>query len=463
MAENEAAVEENQQENKTEETAAETPYQITIEDAGPATKKISIEIPAEVISSKVAEQYQTLRKEAAIPGFRPGHAPAKLIEKRFHNDVRDQVRRSIISESYEEAVKKHSLAVIGEPQFDGPTDVPLPETGNFTYTFQVEVQPDITLPNLTGLNIKKPKADVTEDHIDQAMKNLREQQGALVPVEDRGVEAGDYLLADVHLKVDGEVVSHQHDAQLVARAGRVGGIQIDDLAEKVAGMKTGEKREFTVKAPDTHADEKLRGKDAVVEIALKEIKKLEPVEITPEFLQSLGFETEAELRDALREQMHERVRYDVQQSMRSQVNDYLLQTVHMDLPSKMSERQAARLVQRRAMDQLMRGVPEDQVRASIGDLQGDAKDAAAKELKLFFILQKVAAEQNVDVSEGELNNRIAIIAAQSARRPEKVKQEMSGNGSLMQLYIQMREQKALDKILESAQITEVMPDAPAQA
>src|SRR5271169_273742 len=155
----------------------ESPYQIKIEDAGPATKKISVEVPQEVIASKLAEQFKQLRREAAVPGFRPGHAPQKLIEKRFHSDVRDQVRRTLISESYEQAISKNSLTVIGEPQFDNPDEIKLPESGNLVYSFEVEVQPDINLPPLTGLSVKKPKVEVKDEHIDQAMLNLRQQQG----------------------------------------------------------------------------------------------------------------------------------------------------------------------------------------------------------------------------------------------------------------------------------------------
>lgn len=149
-----------------------SPYQIKIEDSGPATKKVFVEVPQELIASKLEEQFKQLRREAALPGFRPGHAPQKLVEKRFHNDVRDQVRRNVISESYEQAVSTHALNVIGEPQFDNPDDIKLPETGSLTYSFEVEVQPDFQLPTLEGLAVKKPKVEVTEEHLDQAMLNL---------------------------------------------------------------------------------------------------------------------------------------------------------------------------------------------------------------------------------------------------------------------------------------------------
>jgi trigger factor len=458
MAENEAAVaEQDSQTHNTESQVVEPPYQysIRIEDAGPATKKIHVEIPKDRIDTKLSEQFKELRQQANIPGFRIGHAPAKLIEKRFGQDIKEEVRRKLISESYAQAVEQNSLEVIGEPEFENAQGIVLPESGNLSYTFQVEVQPNIVLPDLSGLTVKKPKIDVTDENVQQALTNLREQQGELVPVEDRGVEPKDYLYADVHLKLDGEVVSHEHDAQIVARPGRISGIDIVDLDTQLAGLKPGEERTITVKVPETHADEKLRGKDVQVEFKLKDLKKLAPAVIDEEFLADLGFTNQQELLDALREQMVERISYDVQQSMREQVNQFLVTNVQIELPTRLSDRQAERVVSRRSVDLMMRGVPREQVEANAEKLRHGARDEAVRELKLFFILQKVAAEQNADVSEAELNGRIAMLAAQRGKRPEKLKQEMSKDGTLADLYIQLREQKAVDKLLEKATIEEV--------
>jgi trigger factor len=443
-------------ENETAGVAEqETPFQypVTIEDIGPGAKKVSVEIPRDQIEKKLAEQFKQLRREAALPGFRPGHAPQKLIEKRFSHDVREQVRSALISESYQQAVEKNSLQVIGEPEFGDPEKIKLPDEGPLQYSFEVEVQPEFALPALTGLKIKKPKITITDANVDQAMINLRTQQGTLVPVEDRGVESGDYLLADVHVKVDGNVVTHDHDARLVARPGKIAGIPIDDLDKQLAGMKPNETRTINVKAADDHRNEQLRGKDVQIEIALKDIKRMELPDVNESFLQDLGFTTEQELRTALREQMEEKIAEDVQRAMRDQVSRYLLENVLIDLPSKLSDRQAERIASRRAMDLLMRGGNEDASAAAT--LRDDSKQEAIHELKLFFILQKIAANQKVDVSEGELNGRIAMMAVQSDRRPEKLKQEMAKDGRLLNLYVQMREQKAIDKLLESAQVEEV--------
>jgi trigger factor len=459
MAENEATGVAEQQDagqpDQQQQEQQDFQYDVRIEDAGPAAKKVTVEIPRDRITEKLEEQYKELRRHAAVPGFRVGHAPRKLIEKKFANDIKEQVRGQLIRESYEQAVEKNSLAVIGEPEFDNPDAIKLPDEGSLSYSFQVEVQPSFVLPEFSNLTVRRPKIAITEENVDQAMKNLREQQGTLIPVEDRGVEDGDYLVADIHVKAGDEVITHQHDAQLVSRAGRLAGIQIDDLDKQLAGLKPSETRTLTVHAPDTHSNEQMRGKDVQLEFALKDIKRLELAEISPAFLEDLGFENEQELRQALREQMEEKIDEDVQAAMREQVNNFLIQNVQMDLPAKLSEKQAERVISRRAVDLMMRGMPREQVEANVERLRAGAQDEAGRDLKLFFILQKIAADQNVDVSEAELNGRIALLAAQREMRPEKLKQQLAKDGTLSNLYIQMREQKAIDRILEQAKVEEV--------
>jgi trigger factor len=448
-------------ESNTAVAEQEFQYNVKVEDAGPGTKKVTVDVSQERINEKLAEQFKELRQHAAIPGFRPGHVPAKLIEKKFATDVRDQVRKQLISESYEQAVTKQDIKVLGEPEFIDPEGIKLPDAGGMSYSFTIEIQPEFTIPDLANLKVKKPKVDVTEANVDQAMQNLKEQQGTLVPVEDRGVDAGDYLLTDVHVKLDGNIIAHQHDAQLVARTGRIGGIEIPNLADELKGAKDGDTKTFKAAAPDNHPNEQLRGKEVEIEVKIKSIKRLELAELNEEFLESLGFTNETELRDALREQLVERISFDVQQAMRNQVHQYLLEGTHIELPAKLSQRQASRVVNRRAIDLMMRGMPREAIEQNIQQLSSGADLEAARELKLFFILQKIATEQEVDVDEAELNGRIAILAAQRGERPEKLKQTMAKDGSLANLYVQMREHKAVDKLLEKAQIEEVDVPQPA--
>ncbi|HZL34906.1 MAG TPA: trigger factor [Tepidisphaeraceae bacterium] len=456
MAENEAGVAEQEQgQEQAQAHAQEFEYPVKVEAVGPAAKKVTVEIPRDRITAKLEEQFKDVRRQAAIPGFRVGHAPRKLIEKRFSEEVKDQVRGALVQESYKQALEKNKLLVIGEPEFENPDGIKLPEEGSLSYSFNVEVAPDITLPDMTNVKVKKPKITISEQNIDQAMANLREQQGVLVPIEDRGVEAGDYIIADVHVKVDGNVVAHQHDAQLVARPGRVADIQVDDLGAQLVGAKGGDTRSINAKAADTHPGVQIRGKDVIIEVAVKDIKKLELAEIDQAFLEDLGFEDRHGLRVALREQMEEKINEDIQQAMREQVNRFLLDNTTLEVPAKLSVSQTQRVVERRAMDLLRRGIPRQRVEANIERLRAGAQEEAIRELKLFFILQMIAKDSDVEVSEGELNGAVAMLAAQGDHRPEKLKREMEKDGSLSSLYVQMREQKAVDIILQKAQVEEV--------
>lgn len=431
-------------------------YPITIEDIGPSAKRVSVDVPEERIASMMNEQLQELQSVAAIPGFRVGKAPRKVIEKRFASELRRQVRDSIIRGAYQQAITKHSLAVLGEPEFDDEKSLEkLPESGPLKFSFSVEVQPEFTVPDLSDLTVKKPVIEVNDSHVEQALQNLRDQQGTLVPVDGRGIQAKDYVIADVHIKFEGEVVGHQHDAQIVVRPGTIGGIEIKDLDVQLAGLKPDDVKTVTAKAPDTHPAEKIRGKDVEVEFKIKDIKYLEPAEITDEFLAYLGFENKQELLDELRKQMIEKIDQDVRTAMHNQIRKAILDRVQIELPAKLSQRQADRVVSRRVTDLIMRGVSEQQLRANVERIKAGAADQAKAELKLFFVLNKIAQDNGIEVDEAEVNGHIAQMAIMTDRRPEKLKQELASRGQLQDLFLFLREKKTLDKILEGVKIEEV--------
>ena len=158
-------------------------------------------------------------------------------------------------------------------------------------------------------------------------------------------------------------------------------MDVPDLDKQLEGARAGETRTFSVTVPETNPAEAIRGKQVEIEVAVKEIKKLELAEITPEVLADLGFENETQLRDALKEQMLERIKLDVQTAMRDQVNKFLLDNTTMELPTKLSEKQEARVVSRRATDLVMRGLPRDQVAQNIDRLRGGAKDEAIRKAR----------------------------------------------------------------------------------
>ena len=434
---------------------AEFDYPITVEDAGPAAKKITVEIPEDRIKTRLEEQFTELESVAQLPGFRAGKAPRSLLEKRFATDVKSQVRDALLRESYQQAISKNSLSVLGEPEFEDDKELVLPATGSLKYTFTVETTPEITLPDLGTLEVKKPVITVNDDHVQQAMQNLREQQGALVPVESRGIQAKDYLTADVKVKLGDEIIGSQNDAQIVVRPGNIGGVEVKDLDKQLEGAKVDETRTVKATAPENHGSEKIRGKEVDIEITIKDVKALELAEIDDAFLESLGFENQQQLLDELRVQMVERIDNDVKAAMQNQVRAFLQKNIDFALPAKLTSKQENRIVNRRANELMMRGMPVQQIQANVDKLTAGAADQAKNELKLFFTLAKYAEMHGIEVDESEVNGQIAQMAMMQNQRPEKLKQDMAKSGQLSDLWLSLRERKTLDKLLESAKIENV--------
>jgi len=237
-------------------------------------------------------------------------------------------------------------------------------------------------------------------------------------VEDRGVETGDYLTADVHIKVDGNVVGHTHDGQIVARAGRVGGIQIDDLDTQLAGAKGGETRTISIKAPDTHPHRSPSRQGRADRAGGQGYQTPELAELNEPSWKTWGFGNQQELREALREQMDEKITSDIQQAMREQVNRFLLENTQVVCPNQMSVGQAGP----RGSTPGRR--PDDArhaARAGGGEHRETASRGAGRSrARAEAVLHpaKDCRRAEVDVSEAELNGRVALLAAQRDQRPE---------------------------------------------
>ena len=353
--------------DETTAEESEFAYPVTVEDAGPATKKISIEIPEDRIKEKLAEQLKTLRREAAIPGFRPGHAPVKLIEKKFGSGIREEVRRNLISESYQQAIEKNKLEVLGEPEFDAAANInTLPDTGPLSFVFTIEVQPEITLPSLTGIPVKKPKIEIKDENVDQAMQNLREQQGTLVPrSRRRGVLAKD--LHHGRRAPEGRRQRRRSPARRPAR-GPPGphrrGRRRRLRGKQIVGAKVGARRGSIAGArcpTPSHANEAVRDKD----VSRSRWHGQGPSSgwSWPRLRRS-SWRTWASSTRARRfvrpcvSRWSSAINYDVAPGpARARSASTCLTTPSLELPTKLSGKQVDRVVQRKAMDLLMRARP----------------------------------------------------------------------------------------------------------
>ena len=436
---------------------------VTIQEAGPCKKKVIVQIPEEAIKNATDEQYGNLGKEAAVPGFRKGRAPRRLLEKRFGKEVSEQVKLKLLADASDSAIKDNDLDVLGEPDVDFEK-IDLPETGPLKFEFEIEVRPDFELPALEGIPVKKSKLEVTDEQVSREIEQLQRYSGIWVPRDGGKVEADDQIIADAVIRTQGNEEEEKLDniEVFVRKNGFVGAIPVATLDEVLAGAKAGDTKKASVEVPKTYFREEYRGKKVNIEITLKDIKWLKPADLNEDFLRRFGVEDENELREKIRDSLQSRLEQRAREEMTEQIYKYMLDNTDFDLPMDIVAEQAGTLLQRQFTNLIRRGLSREQVEEQMEQLRAGSEQQAKEQLKTFFIMDKVAGKLEVEVSEEEINGHIAQIAIQRGQRPERLREEMVRNSSLAQFRLQVREDKCIGKLLESAKITEVEPEKKAK-
>ena len=526
MAEDEQATE-----TKEEEQARASQNTVTIEEAGPCRKKVIIEIPEESIKAATDEQYETLRKEALVPGFRKGRAPRRLLEKRFGKETTEQIKLKLMADASDSAIKDNKLDTIREPDIDIEkrflwsselefqadldksiisdelrkefenneaalskqatisveqpdsgwlvTDdcrkypirkeedklniyenIEMPAEGPLTFDFEVEVRPEFDLPNLDAIPVTKAKLQVTDDQIDRELEQLRKWSGAWTPRENEPAEVDDQIIADAILEAEDVEQTEKFDnIEIYIRPnGFVGAVPVENLDEVLVGAKAGDTRKTTVDVPKTFFREDYRGKKVDIRIIVKDIKFLKPAAMDENFLNKYNVENVNDIREKIRDSLQTRLEQQVRTEMTEQIYKYLLDNTDFDLPLDVVAEQSTSLLQRQYTNLLMRGLPREQIDQQMAQLKAGSEQQAEQQLKTFFIMDKIADNLEVDVTEEEINGHIAQLAIQQGQRPERMREQMLRDGSLAQFRLQVREQKCIAKLLESAEITEKKPE-----
>ena len=448
-----------QPEAQKEEETPEPKDIVTIEEAGPCKKKVTIEILEEKIKKATDKQYEKLGKEALVPGFRKGRAPRRLLEKRFGKETTEQIKLTLLDDSSKSAIKDNKLQTIGEPDIDFES-IEMPTDGPLTFDFEVEVRPEFDLPQLEGIPVTKTKLEVTDEQIDREIEQMQRWSGVWTPREEGPVELEDQIIADAVLKTEGIEEEQKLDniEIYVRQNGFVGAIPVEKLDELLVGAKAGETKETSVDVPKTFFREEYRGKKVDIQISIKDIKWLKPAELDENLLKRYGVEDEDELREKIQDTLHSRLETQGRTEMTEQINQYLLDKTDLDLPLSVVAEQANSVLQRQYTNLLMRGLSRTQIDEQIEQLQAGSEQQAQQQLKTFFIMDKVADKLEIDVTEEEINGHIAQLAMQREQRPEKMREDMERNGSLAQFRLEVRQDKCIAKLLETAVITEKKPE-----
>jgi trigger factor len=452
---------------------------VECESIGSLRIKLSVSIPRETLDEHLGREYGQLQREAAIPGFRKGRAPMKLIEKRFSNDVGSELLMKLLTNSYMAAIKKEELEPIGDPMVwvrapEDRTDdkgvastvetdrlmtvekavdlMKLPETGPMTYACEVELKPKFELPALDGITLTKPKIEVTDQDVTEQIRRINSRRATLVPVEGGPIMEQDLLYTDMVMTVEGREVLREANFDVPARSTWVKGVGLKDFGTAAAGKKVGDTIVAEGEVSADHDDADIRGKKATFSFTVREIKRIHVPPVDQETLDMFAVANEGELLKRIREVLESQAAERTRELLRRQAADHLVKTIAMDVPGDLSQRLTARALTSRAIGLLRDGMSAEDVNRKIDEMRDAQGEAVAHDLKLTFILEKAAETFDIDVAEEELNSAIAEIAYHQNKRFDRVRDELSKENGLLNLYLRLRDDKTLDYIVARAEV-----------
>ena len=448
-------------EDQVEEAASESEddedrldIAVEVKEVGACERHVVVTVSAADIEKYKDEAYSDLMPKAQIPGFRIGRAPRKLVESRFKSDIVDQVKGSLIMDAMSQVTDEQDFSAISEPDFNFEA-VQMPEDGDLTFEFNVEVRPEFELPEWKGLDLEKVVHEYSDEEVDERAAELLQRYGNVEDVEGT-VEAGDTVNISITFQDGDEISSTVSEENVIVRGSlSFSDGAIDGFGDLIIGASAGDSIETTAKLSDSLDDENLAGKEYTAGITINSVKRTTPPELTPEFLEEVGgFETEDDLKAAVREELERQLNYHQQQRTRGQITELLTADANWELPPQLLRRQSQRELQRSILELQASGFPDEEIRRHINRIQQNLLGSTEKALKEHFILERIAEDHDLEATPEDIEREILIIAMQQQSSPRAVRAQLEKRGDMDALRNQIIERQAIELITEAANFTE---------
>lgn len=423
-----------------------------VSEVGPCKLSLKFQIPQEKVAAKIEEKYRELNQNVNIPGFRRGKVPRKLLEKRYGKTVLEEAKLDLVNACYEKTVEEKKLNPVGDPQID-LDKIELKEDAALAFEATVEVKPSFELKEYTGIEVKRPKVEVSDVDVGAAIDRIRETKANLVPVADGPCQEGDLLVADEELVVDGRSIHKQENVKLpVSDGNTIMGRPAPDLKATVVGAKAGETRSLKVTVPEEHEDASVRGKEGEVRITVCDIKRIQLPEITDAWLKSMDFDTIDEFREEIRRRVKAEKERKADEAVEERIQEELRRRHEFAIPEGLIAANVDRVLGRMHIDLQSAGLPEEKIHEELDKSQDTARTQVATYLRNRYLLEAIADKEKVFVTEDEVEERIGRIAAASRKWPHEVKEQYENEGLLPVLRGKMREEKVLGFLREKAKV-----------
>lgn len=422
----------------------------TVEQLSPTRVRINVEVPFAELEPDFQRAYKELAKQVRLPGFRPGKAPAKLLEARIGREAMlDQIVNDALPSRYGQAVAESDVQPLGRPNIE----VTKKEYGqDLQFTAEVDIRPKISLPDLSALTVSVDPIEIGEDDVDAELQSLRTRFGTLTAV-DRPVAVGDVVSIDLSATVDGEDIPNAAAEGLSHEVGS--GRLIAGLDDAVVGLSADESRVFTAKlAAGEHA-----GQEAQVTVTVRSVKERELPEPDDEFAQLASeFDSIDELRASLSDQVRQAKRAQQAEQIRNATIDALLEQVDVPLPESYVQAQFDSV-----LHSALSGLNHDEARfnellveqgSSRAAFDAEARTASEKDVKRQLLLDALADELQVQVGQDDLTERLVTTSRQYGIEPQQLFGYLQERNQLPTMFADVRRELAIRAAVEAATVTD---------
>ncbi len=446
-------------EETTETTVAENEeiqlqIEVEIGEIGPCKKHISVTIPESEIARYEEKELGEIMTTVEIPGFRVGHVPKQLVKKRFKTELENQIKQKLLIDSLEQISDDHDIDPIGEPDLD-MENIEFPESGALEYEFDIEVRPSFELPDFKSFKLDRSTHEITEQEVDDYMSRYLSQYGELVEKEG-GAEAGDYITVAIEFTKDEKTLSKKSSEVLEIKPTlRFEDTELTGFDKLMAGAKEGDVRESEVTISQEAESLEMRGETVQVKFTVKALRHMDVPELNAEFLERINAESEEGLKESLKETLERQNDYRQRQSARKQIREKMIDAANWDLPEDLVLRQVDNALRRETLEMQQAGFSKQEILSRQNEMRNDSITSTREALKEHFILDKVADEQNIEVSEQELETEIVMMAYQRGENPRRLRAQLVKSGMMENLEAQLKERDTIDYILEQVQYTDV--------
>ncbi len=428
-------------------TTETTTPDLTSPESNPCQRELSIEVPAEVVKSEIENVVARYQKLARVPGFRKGKVPATLVRQRFAKEIEDDVKEALVPRYLRQETEKQKLAPVSQPRV---TELHMEKGEPLRFKAAFEILPEFKVAPYEDIRVETLDTQVTEEEVETALNNLRERQATYTAVEEeRPLADGDFAVVSFKgTPKEGEADAKPVEVdEIMVEIG--GENTIPEFTDNLRGAKPGEQRTFDVKYADDFSDKRLAGKTLTYEVTIKAVKTRSVPELNDDLAKELSadFNTVEDLRNRLRENMKAEKEHEAQHQGKDKLVEELVKRNDFPVPEVMVNDQIDLRLERGLRAMAAQGMrTEDMKRMDFVRLRAGQHEAALREVKASLILEQIAQEEKIDISDEEFDRELEGLAHQSKQTVEQVRARLTENGGLDRVRHRLRNEKTLDTL-----------------